>query len=69
MTIGDATRNNTLCLQFLYPYMRTKPYLPGTPDVESYEPLLQRQTALLAFVIAFTLLVSTGLALDVYFGY
>ncbi|MDG5821243.1 hypothetical protein [Natronococcus sp. A-GB7] len=49
--------------------MRTKPYLPGTPDVESYEPLLQRQTALLAFVIAFALLVSTGLALDVYFGY
>lgn len=49
--------------------MRTKPYLPGTPDVEPYEPLLQRQTALLAFVIAFTLLVSTGLALDVYFGY
>ncbi|NKE37802.1 MULTISPECIES: hypothetical protein [Natronococcus] len=49
--------------------MSTGPYLPGSFDVESYEPLLQRQTALLAFVVAFVLLVSTGLAFDVYFGY
>jgi hypothetical protein len=49
--------------------MSTKVTLPGTPDVQKYEPLLARYNpyAIIAavLVVAFVL----GVASDIYFGY